>query len=63
VIDATIWPALAFLMGMFPPHGLGWRSDKAPIFSSQLDPTVKPAPLEMIQGMSLHHGRPAPASL
>lgn len=54
-IDATIWPALAFLMGMFPQRGLRWLTDKAPIFSSQLDPSVKPAPLEMIQGMSLHH--------
>lgn len=50
----TVWPAIAFLIGMFPRRGLRWLTDKTPIFSADVDPSVKPAPLEMIQGMSLH---------
>jgi hypothetical protein len=50
-ITANIWPALAFLMGMFPERGMRYLSDKIPFLSQGGDPTVRPAPLEMIEGI------------
>jgi hypothetical protein len=48
---ANIWPALAFLMGTFPERGMRYLSDKIPFLSQGGDPTVRPAPLEMIEGI------------
>jgi hypothetical protein len=53
-ITANIWPALAFLIGIFPQRGMRYVSDKIPMFSQANDPTVRPAPLEMIEGMESH---------
>ncbi len=50
-ITANIWPALAFLMGIFPQRGIRWLSSRVPVFSSAGDPSVDPAPLEMIEGI------------
>jgi hypothetical protein len=53
-ITANIWPALAFLIGVFPQRGLRWLSDKLPILSQSTDAAVRPAPLEMIEGIETH---------
>lgn len=53
-ITANIWPALAFLIGMFPQRGLRWLTERAPILSQEADPSVRPTPLEMIEGMEVH---------
>jgi hypothetical protein len=48
---SNIWPALAFLIGMFPQRGLRWLSEHLPIFASSSHPSVREAPLEMIEGI------------
>jgi hypothetical protein len=53
---ANVWPALAFLIGMFPQRGLRWLSERLPIFSSSSHPSVREAPLEMIEGIGSHDG-------
>lgn len=53
-ITSSIWPALAFLIGMFPQRGLRWLTDRLPIFSSKTDPSVREIPLEMIEGIEIH---------
>jgi len=53
-ITANIWPALAFLIGTFPQRGMRYLSDKVPMLSQANDPTVRPAPLEMIEGIETH---------
>jgi len=53
-ITATIWPALAFLIGIFPQRGMRWLTDRAPVLSAPGDPSVRPMPLEMIEGMEGH---------
>ena len=49
----SIWPALALAIGMFPQRGLRWLMDRLPIFSPATDPSVREAPLEMIEGMTI----------
>ena len=53
-ITANIWPAMAFLIGMFPQRGLRWLTEKFPILSPESDPSVRKAPLEMIEGIEIH---------
>lgn len=53
-ITANIWPALAFLIGIFPQRGMRYLSDKVPMLSQANDPSVRPAPLEMIEGIESH---------
>ena len=53
-ITANIWPALAFLIGIFPQRGMRYLSDKVPMLTPANDPTVRPAPLEMIEGIESH---------
>jgi hypothetical protein len=53
-ITANIWPALAFLIGTFPQRGMRYLSDKLPMLSQASDPSVRPAPLEMIEGIESH---------
>lgn len=53
-IGKTIWPALAFVLGMFPQRGLAWLREKVSIFSPEKDPTVRELPLEMIEGIEVH---------
>lgn len=53
-IGKTIWPALAFVLGMFPQRGLTWLREKVPMFSPEKDPTVRELPLEMIEGIEMH---------
>ena len=53
-ITANIWPALAFLIGIFPQRGMRYLSDKVPMLTQANDPTVQPAPLEMIEGIETH---------
>ncbi len=49
----SIWPALALAIGMFPQRGLRWLMDRLPIFSPENDPSVREAPLEMIEGVTI----------
>jgi hypothetical protein len=51
---SNIWPAIAFLIGMFPQRGLRWLSERLPIFASSSHPSVREAPLEMIEGIGSH---------
>jgi hypothetical protein len=51
---SNVWPALAFLIGMFPQRGLRWLSERLPIFASSSHPSVRDAPLEMIEGIGSH---------
>ncbi|MFQ5586763.1 MAG: hypothetical protein ACE5GF_08085 [Thermodesulfobacteriota bacterium] len=53
-ITSNIWPALAFLIGMFPQRGLRWLTERIPVFSPEADPSVRKAPLEMIEGITIH---------
>jgi len=53
-ITATIWPALAFLIGIFPQRGMRWLTDRVPVLSAPGDPSVRPLPLEMIEGVESH---------
>ena len=53
-IGRTMWPALAFVLGMFPQRGLAWLREKIPMFSPEKDPTVRHLPLEMVEGISIH---------
>jgi len=53
-ITANIWPALAFLIGIFPQRGMRFLSDKVPMLGQATDPSVRPAPLEMIEGIEAH---------
>ena len=50
-VDAKIWPALAFLLGAFPQRGLQWLTARIPVFSAEVDPSVRPLPLDMIEGL------------
>jgi hypothetical protein len=52
-ITANIWPALALLIGMFPQRGLDWLNERIPLFASKNDPSVRAAPLEMIEGVTI----------
>jgi hypothetical protein len=54
LVSNKIWPALAFLIGMFPQRGLRWLSERLPIFASSSHPSVRDAPLEMIEGVGSH---------
>jgi hypothetical protein len=53
-ISLSIWPVLAFFIGMFPQRGLRWLSDRLPIFSPGTTSATRPAPLELIEGIELH---------
>ena len=53
-ITANIWPALAFLIGIFPQRGIRYLSDKVPMISHANDANVRPTPLEMIEGIESH---------
>ncbi|MGF1602637.1 MAG: hypothetical protein ACFCU8_11555 [Thermosynechococcaceae cyanobacterium] len=50
-IVATLWPALAFLIGMFPRSGLRWLTERVPMLSSEEHPSVRRTPLTMIEGI------------
>jgi len=53
-ITDNIWPALAFVLGMFPQRGLRWLTERLPLFSGETDSSVRKMPLEMIEGMEAH---------
>jgi hypothetical protein len=53
-ITANIWPALAFLIGIFPQRGLRWLTDRLPMLAPDADPSVREMPLEMIEGIETH---------
>jgi hypothetical protein len=53
-VTATIWPALAFLIGVFPQRGLRFLTDRVPILAPKEDGSVRATPLEMIEGIETH---------
>jgi hypothetical protein len=53
-ITDNIWPALAFVLGMFPQRGLRWLTERLPMFSAETDSSVRKMPLEMIEGLEAH---------
>lgn len=53
-ITANIWPAIAFFIGIFPQRGLRWLTDRASVLSPDKDPSVRNAPLDMIEGIETH---------
>lgn len=50
-VDARIWPALAFLLGAFPQRAQQWLMARIPGFSAEADPSVRPLPVDMIEGI------------
>jgi hypothetical protein len=52
--SGLVWPALAFMLGMFPQRGISWLYDRVPFLSRDDDPSVRKAPLEMIEGITFH---------
>lgn len=52
-ITANLWPAAALVIGMFPQRGLDWLTERVPMLASKNDPSVRPAPLEMIEGVTI----------
>jgi hypothetical protein len=50
----NVWPALAFVLGMFPQRGINWIRERVPFLSQDEDPSVRNAPLEMIEGITFH---------
>jgi hypothetical protein len=53
-LTGQIWPALAFVLGMFPQRGISWVYERVPFFAQDDDPSVRKAPLEMIEGITFH---------
>jgi hypothetical protein len=53
-IASNVWPALAFLIGIFPQRGVRWLTERLPMLSAEADPTVRRLPLEMIEGIESH---------
>ncbi len=53
-IGSAVWPALAFLLGMFPQRGISWLSDRLTFFSPEGNPAVRRAPVDMIEGVSAY---------
>ncbi len=49
-----ILPALAFLIGTFPQRALRWLQTRINIFGQTGDPSVRPLPLAMIEGLTMH---------
>ena len=46
-----IWPALAFVIGMFPRRGIRWFTERIPVLSAQANASVRRAPLDMVEGI------------
>lgn len=53
-ITATIWPALAFLIGVFPQQGLRLLTERMKLLSPARDTSVRATPLEMVEGIEDH---------
>ena len=53
-ITATIWPALAFFIGVFPQQGLRLLTERMKMLSPARDTSVRPTPLEMVEGIEDH---------
>ena len=48
---SKVWPAIAFLIGMFPRRGIRWFTERIPLLSSQNHPSLRKTSLEMIEGL------------
>lgn len=53
-ITESLWPALAFVIGMFPKRGLKWLTERIPLFATETNPTILKAPLELIEGLTVN---------
>jgi hypothetical protein len=53
-VSQKVWPALALVLGMFPQRGVTWIRDRVPFLSDNEAPSVRNAPLEMIEGVTVH---------
>jgi hypothetical protein len=53
-VTAHMWPALAFLIGVFPQRGLRWLADRVSLLAQPSDRSVRAAPLEMVEGVEAH---------
>jgi hypothetical protein len=53
-ITANIWPAVGMLLGMFPLTALRLLMDRLPLFAPKADASVRPAPLDMIEGITIN---------
>jgi hypothetical protein len=53
--DGTnVWPALAFLLGVFPQRGFEWMRDRIPLLSGGRNPTVRKLDTDMIEGVEMY---------
>jgi hypothetical protein len=51
---AGIFPAIAFIIGMFPQRGVNWITSRLSFLSQESHPSVQDLPLEMIEGVDAH---------
>ncbi|NJM95454.1 MAG: hypothetical protein HC792_04015 [Acaryochloridaceae cyanobacterium CSU_5_19] len=51
-LTSNLWPALAFLIGIFPQQGLRWMSARLSILISDAPMAAHRAPLDMIEGIN-----------
>lgn len=51
---AILWPAVGFMIGMFPQRGLRWLSERLPVFKHGDDGSVRAVPLSLIEGIEIH---------
>lgn len=51
-LTSNLWPALAFLIGIFPQQGLRWMSARLSILISDAPLAAHRAPLDMIEGIN-----------
>lgn len=50
--NLEVWPAIAFLLGAFPQRALNWMLERNPLVAEPVDPSVRPLPLRMIEGLN-----------
>ncbi|MFQ5937742.1 MAG: hypothetical protein ACE5LB_15165 [Acidiferrobacterales bacterium] len=53
-VGASILPAVAFFIGMFPQRGVRWLTNRLNFPGAEEHPSVRPLPLEMIEGMTAY---------
>ena len=54
IYSAEIFPAIAFIIGMFPQRGVNWITSRLSFLSQESHPSVQDLPLGMIEGVDAH---------
>lgn len=53
-VRGSMLPVVAFFIGMFPEPAIRWLRRRMPFMGNEKHPSVRPLPLEMIEGMTVH---------